>query len=277
MIHGGFVHSLTQLFNPRLRAVSVLHRALCIVSISLCMAVFAPRAANAQDVKAACAKVDDLLEEGKVPEARKALDEAFALGQKDYEWLWRASRVYVLQGDMQSSDKEKFYYEARRLADEAVKLNGNGMMGYVRRAAASGKVGLFKGVLAVADLVKSVREDCDKAIKLNNTTPTNLGTAHYILGRTHLKLSETAKAKRMLMGLGWGNLDEALANLKRSTELRSDFVMFHLDYARALAANSQYNEARGALQKISSIKNQEYGDADRRKEADALAKEIAAK
>jgi tetratricopeptide (TPR) repeat protein len=238
---------------------------------------FSAAAAQAQDVKAACAKVDDLLEDGKVTEARKALDEAFAAGQKDYEWLWRASRVYVLQGDMQSSDKEKFYYESRRLADEALKINPNGMMGYVRRAAASGKVGLFKGVLAVADLVKSVREDCDKAIKINNTTPNNLGSAHYILGRTHLKLSETAKAKRMLIGLGWGNLDEALSNLKRSTELRPDFVMFHLDYARALAANSQYGEARTELGKISSLKNQEYGDADRRKEADALMKEIQSK
>jgi tetratricopeptide (TPR) repeat protein len=268
-MYGGFVSAIMK--TMKASGIGLL------MGIALCVSLVVPAALRAQDVKAACAKVDDLLEEGKVMEARKALDEAFAAGQKDYEWLWRASRVYVLQGDMQSADKEKYYYEARRLAEEALKLNGNGMMGYIRRAAASGKVGLYKGVLAVADLVKSVREDCDKAIKLNNTTPNNLGTAHYILGRTHLKLSETAKAKRMLIGLGWGNLDEALSNLKRSTELRPDFMMFRLDYARALAANNQYNEARAELQKTASIKTQEYGDADRRKEAEALLKEIQAK
>ena len=152
----------------------------------------------AQDVKSACTQADNLLEDGKVSEARKALDAAYNAGIKDYEWLYRSSRVTLLQADIESDNtkKEGMYYEAKRLADEALKLNSNGMNGYIRRAAAAGKIALTKGVLGAAEQVKSAREDAEKAIALNNATPQSLAAAHYILGRTHLKLSETAKAKR---------------------------------------------------------------------------------
>jgi hypothetical protein len=227
---------------------------------------------KAQDVKSACAKVDDLLEEAKVGEARQTLDAVYAAGVKDYEWLWRSSRVTLLQGDMENDNgkKESLYYEARRLAEEAIKLNANGMMGFLRRAAASGKVALTKGVLGAADMTKSTKEDADKAIALNNTTPSNLASAYYILGRAHLRLSEIAKVKRMMIGLGWGNLDDALKYLKRATELRGDFIMMNLEYARALAANNQYNEAKQFAQKAAGGKDQESGDAARRKEANDL-------
>ncbi len=251
--------------------------ALCAVFV-VALAMPTPRL-QAQDVKAACAKIDDLLEDGKVNEAKKVLDEAYATGSKDYEWTWRSSRIHILMGDMTSdaAKKEGFYYEARRLADEAVKMNGNGMMGYLRRAAASGKVALVKSVIGAADMVKASREDAQKAISLNNTTPQNLASAHYILGRMHLKLTETAKAKRMMVGLGWGNLEESLSNLKRANELRPDFVMIPLEYGKALAANNQFNEARQQLQRVAGLKNSEYGDDARKKEAAEVLASIQGK
>jgi tetratricopeptide (TPR) repeat protein len=233
----------------------------------------------AQDLKAACAKIDDLLEDGKVNEAKKVLDESYSVGSKDYEWTWRSSRIHLLMGDMtgDAAKKEGFYYEARRLADEAIKMNGNGMMGYLRRSAASGKVALVKSVIGAADMVKSSREDAQKAISLNNTTPQNLASAYYILGRMHLKLTETAKAKRMMVGLGWGNLDEALSNLKRANELRPDFIMIPLEYGKALAANNQFNEARQQLQRVAGLKVGEYGDDNRKKEAAEVLASIQGK
>lgn len=233
----------------------------------------------AQDVKAACDKADALIEEGKVGEARKALDAAYQAGINDYEWLWRSSRVTLLQADVETDPKkqEAMYYEAQRLAEESLKRNPNGMFGYIRRAAAAGKIALTKGVLGAAEQVKSARADAEKAIALNNATPQALAAAHYILGRTHLKLSETAKAKRMLVGLGFGNLDDALKNLKRAVDLRGDFVMYNLEYARALAANNQFAEAKQYAQKAASGKDMEPGDAGRRKEASDLLKEWQAK
>jgi tetratricopeptide (TPR) repeat protein len=251
--------------------------------LALCVMIFAMTtplvSLYAQDVKAACAKIDDLLEEGKVTDAKKALDEVYNAGVKDYEWTWRASRINILMGDMtaDATKKEAFYYEARRLADEAIKMNGNGMMGYLRRSAASGKVALVKSVIGAADMVKSSREDAQKAISLNNTTPQNLASAHYIIGRMHLKLTETAKAKRMMVGLGWGNLDEAISNLKRANDLRPDFLMIPLEYGKALAANNQFNEARQQLQRVATLKNQEYGDDARKKEAAEVLASIQGK
>jgi hypothetical protein len=250
--------------------------ALCALVITVATPVLS---LQAQDVKAACAKIDDLLEEAKVNDAKKTLDEVYNAGVKDYEWTWRASRINVLLGDMagDGAKKEAYYYEARRLADEAVKMNGNGMMGYLRRSAASGKVALVKSVIGAADMVKSSREDAQKAISLNNTTPQNLASAHYIIGRMHLKLTETAKAKRMMVGLGWGNLEESLTNLKRANDLRGDFVMIPLEYGKALASNNQFNEARQQLQRVAGLKNQEFGDDARKKEATEVLASIQGK
>jgi hypothetical protein len=233
----------------------------------------------AQDVKSISEQVDKTLEQGNVGEAKKILDANYNLAQKEYELLYRYSRVNALLGDMQEkeNDKEAYYYEAKRYAELALGLNSNGMMGYIRRAAANGKVALFKGVLSVRELVMQAKEDAEKAIALNNTTPQNLATAHYILGRTHLKLSETAKAKRMLVGLGWGNLDDAITNLKRAVDLRNGFVMFHLDYARALISKENYAEARTQLQNIANMRFQEYGDNQRKQEAQQLLASIQGK
>lgn len=248
------------------------------LAIVLIVAI-AVAAVAGDDAKTAAAKVDAFLEQGNVQEAKKVLDANYAPAQKEYELLYRFSRVNVLLGDMQPSENEKeaYYYEAKRYADLAIALNPNGMMGYIRRAAASGKVALFKGVLSVRELVLSAKEDAEKAIALNNTTPQNLATAYYILGRTHLKLSETAKAKRMLVGLGWGNLDDAITNLKKAVELRNGFVLFHLDYARALIAKENYTEARTHLQNIANMRFQEFGDNQRKQEAQQLLTSIQGK
>lgn len=231
------------------------------------------------DVKSIAEQVDKELESGNVADAKKILDANYNVAQKEYELLFRYSRVNVLLGDMQEkeSDKEAYYYEGKRYAELALGLNSNGMMGYIRRAAANGKVALFKGVLSVRELVMQAKEDAEKAIALNNTTPQNLATAHYILGRTHLKLSETAKAKRMLVGLGWGNLDDAITHLKRAVDLRNGFVMFHLDYARALINKENFSEARTQLQNIANMRFQEYGDNQRKQEAQQLLASIQGK
>lgn len=233
-------------------------------------------AVQAQDVKSLCDKTDAALEAGNLNDARTAIETAFKTAPKDYEVLWRLARVNVLLGDANpnKNDQEASYNKALQYAQDAVKADGKGMNGYIRRAAASGKIALFKGVTGVADLVKSARDDASYAIQLNNTTPASLATAHYILGRTHLRLTETPKIIRMPIGLGWGNIGEAVSNLKRSVELRNGFIMFHLDYARALVKEENWQEAKKQLYAIPAMKNQEVGDDARKQEAAQLVEQI---
>ncbi len=228
-----------------------------------------------QDAKALCEKTDALLSARNLSEAKQTIEEAYKLAPKDYEVLCRYSRVLVLFGDEQKeSEREKIYLRALELAEEAVALNSGRALGYVRRAAARGKVALFKGVLSVADMVKATRDDAEKAIKLQNDGEQTLASAHYILGRTHLKLIEQPKVIRKPLGLDWGNLDDAVLNLKRATELRKGYIMFHLDYARALIKKKQLDEAKKELAAISQLEPTEFGDEVRKQEAFALMSEL---
>jgi len=223
------------------------------------------------------ARVDTLLARNDVAGAVVQVDAAMSATPRDYDVLWRASRVRLLQGDLQaekSKAQDKLYREALALAERAIKANPAAPDGYLRRAAANGKVALFSGVLDAADYVIQTREDVEKVLAMRGVPPVTQASAHYILGRAHLKLSETPRPLRMPLGLGFGNAADALTHLKRATELRPGFVMFQLDYARALLANDRAAEARAVLQQLPSLSDQEPGDDARKREGVELLRTL---
>lgn len=238
----------------------------------LAVALLTPAATLAAQ-PAPIARVDTLVASGQVATAVAQVDQALAAAPRDFEVLWRASRVRLLQGDAQpekSKAQDKLYREALALAERAIKANPAAPDGYLRRAAANGKVALFSGVLDAADYVIQTRDDVDKVIAMRGVPPLTLASAHYILGRTHLKLTDTPRPLRMPLGLGFGNAADALTHLKRATELRPGFVMFQLEYARALLANDRTADARAVLQQLPALTNQEPGDDLRKQEGAAL-------
>jgi len=226
---------------------------------------------------ASIARVDTLLAAMQLAPAVTLVDQALAAVPRDFDVLWRTSRVRLLQGDAapeKSKAQDKFYREALALAERAIKANSTAPDGYVRRAAANGKVALFAGILDAADYVLQTKEDTEKVITMRNVPPLTLATATYILGRTHLKLTETPRPLRMPLGLGFGNAADARTHLKRATDLRPGFVMFQLEYARALIANDQPTEARVLLQQLPGLANQEIGDDTRKREGAELLRTL---
>jgi len=223
------------------------------------------------------ARVDTLLAMMQLAPAITLVDQALVTSPRDFDVLWRSSRVRLLQGDAtteKSKAQDKLYRDALALAERAIKANSAAPDGYLRRAAANGKVALFAGILEAADYVLQTKEDTEKVIAMRNVPPVALATAHYILGRTNLKLTETPRPLRMPLGLGFGNAADARTHLKRATELRPDFVMFQLEYARALVANDQSAEARAVLLQLPSLANQEIGDDARKREGAELLRTV---
>jgi hypothetical protein len=244
-------------------------------AIGLCACALIGAPARAQDARALVARTDSLLARLDLPAARQAIEAAYRSAPKDYDVLWRLARVFVLAGDAASAkgEQDRLYRSAQAYADQAIKVNPNGAEGYVRRAAAAGKVALFKGVLDAADLVEGVKADAEKAIALNNAGPLTTAAAHYILGRTHLKLTETPRPLRMPLGLAWGSLTDATTQLKKAVDLRPGFIMYQLEYARALLKAGQGAQATPLLTAIASLPIQEPGDEERRKEAAELLRD----
>jgi tetratricopeptide (TPR) repeat protein len=237
-------------------------------------------ASAAREVRAqtpALARFDSLVIAGEVSQAAQVLDAEARSGTPGFPLLWRQSRLRLLQGDAavaQSRQQDRLYQAALQLAEQAIKANPAAPEGYVRRAAASGKVALFSGVLDASDYVLQAKADAELVLAMRNADAISLATAHYILGRTHLKLTETPRPLRMPLGLGFGNIPEAVTNLRRARELRPRFVMFELEYARALIADDKAAEARPLLEAVATLPNGEPGDDERKVEAAALLRSL---
>ncbi|MCE1188539.1 MAG: hypothetical protein LWX56_05300 [Ignavibacteria bacterium] len=212
--------------------------------------------------------VSDLLSQSDVATLKefnnqKALEKLTAADKaspNNWEVQWRISRAYAnianhmpSATDVQKQAQLAKYQEALDFANKTVKLAPDKSIGYLRRAVATGRIALFKGAFSVIGLVNDVRNDLEKSIKLNNAGNENLALAYYMLGRTHAKVCEKPKLVRLPLGLGWGNMETAFTMFQKAIELRPNFRMFHLDYAKALIEDDEYAKAKEQLAKIPSI------------------------
>jgi tetratricopeptide (TPR) repeat protein len=230
----------------------------------------------------------DLIKEGDELAAKfenqKALEkylEADKVSPSNWEVCWRVSRTYVdIAEHMPSSNSKEeeaqleLYEKAFNYADKAVKLAPDKTITNLRRAISNGRIALFKGVFSAAGIVNDVKKDVDRAIQLNNGGTENLATAHYILGRTHAKLSEKSSVFRWPLGLSWGDIDDAIKNYQRAIQLRPTFIMYHLDLARAYVAEDEYQKAREHLNKIPTLPIQDEDDQKFIAESKQLLQEI---
>ena len=206
--------------------------------------------------------VQDLIKEGDDAYAAYNNKLALELYQKaekkapgDWEVLWRLSRTYVDLGeDMpEGTDEEKQlaqYEKALQYAEKAVKAAPDQSITVLRRAIANGRIALFKGVFSVAEVVNKVKADSETAIKLGNGGNYVQALAHYVLGRTHAKISEKWAPARSVIGLGWADLETGIKELKKATEIYSDYRMFYYDLAKAYADNDEYEKSRAVLKKL---------------------------
>jgi len=201
---------------------------------------------------------------------------ALAVQPHSADVLWRHSRALAATADrIKNKDAQLAGYEqAKSFADKAVSLQPKMMGGYLRRAVASGKIALFKGVLETRELVVQTKNDAEAAIKLNNGTPYDLALAHYLLGRVHLKLSETPKVMRMPLQLAWGNIREAEKNLERAVSLSPEAPGFQVDYAAALIKLEKNAQAKAVLTRAVSLKALDVSDVDKIAEGKVLLRSL---
>ncbi len=240
---------------------------------------------SAQSDGHAASPVQQLLAEGNdlaevIFDNHKALAkylEALALEPNSDEILWRISRCYVDIGEHlpASTDNEKkiqldTYEKSLEYANKAIAANPRSSMSYTRRAIATGRLALFRGVWESIDLVKQTRADLNTALDLD----ANNSGAYYVMGRTHAKVSEKPKLLRWPLGLSWASLQEAVNNYERAISLRSDFIMYRLDCARAYIELENYDKAREHLKVIETLATKDEDDEQFRKEAKELWEKI---
>jgi tetratricopeptide (TPR) repeat protein len=237
--------------------------------------------AAAQNVSELIEEGDNLTKEFKNEQALEKYLQAEKLSPNNWEICWRISRAYVdiaehmpSTNDAQEEAQLRKYEQSLNYAEKAVKTGSDKSITYLRRAIVKGRIALFKGVFSAAGLVNDVKKDAERAIQLNNSGTENLATAHYVLGRTHAKLSEKSSVFRWPLGLAWGDIDEAVKHFQKAIQLRPDFIMYHLDLAKAYIADDEYQKAKEHLIKIPSLPRQDEDDPLLIAESKKLMQEI---
>lgn len=237
---------------------------------------------QAQSVQELIKKCDEYIEEKfDNVNALKTIEQAYKLEPNNFEVLWRMSRAYVDYGEHlpARNDEEKnlqlqMFEKALDFAEKAIKVNPNSSIGYIRRAIANGKIALFKGVFKTISLVNSVKEDCEKAIKLNNGGDIQQSVALYVLARAHSKVCEKPKFARSIIGLGWGDREEAARLFEKAIKMRPNFIMYRLEAAKNYIEMENYQKAKEHLTAIQNLPKLDEDDDEYRAEAKKLLNEI---
>lgn len=236
---------------------------------------------SAQSVESLIAKGDSLTKAFENKKAYEVYQEADKLSPDNWEIKWRLSRSVVdiaehLPSETSEEEEEqlKQYELALKYADEAVNLAPEKSITYLRRAIANGRIALFKGVFSVGSIVDQVKADAEKAIELNNGGNEFQGIAHYVLARTHAKISEKWAPARAVIGLGWADNEIAIEEFKKAAELYPDLMMIHLDYARSLVREDFYEEAKAALETALKCPKLDEDDPSRIEEVKELLTEV---
>lgn len=210
--------------------------------------------ANAQSLEELMQKGDNYYKEFDHTDALNTYLKADSLYPGNWVLMWKISRAYVdlaekmpeTTGDEEEA-KESEFEKALFYADSSVKLAPGKAETYVRRAIANGKLALFAGIFSAIGKVNDVKDDCEIAIMLGNGGNYTQALAHYVLGRGHLKVCEKPYLLRLPLGLGWGDMDDAIRELETAVKLKPNFRMFYLELAKAYYEEDEYEKAKENL------------------------------
>lgn len=194
-------------------------------------------------------------------------------GKSDFESLWRLSRIEVFEADAatDAKAKEAGYGRALELAKKTIAAAPKESHGYLRLATAAGKIALFKGILEAREFVLIVKENAEKAISLNTGGPETQAWAHFVLGKAHLKLTDTPAIIRRPVGLGWGTLELATTHLMKAKELKPDSVLIWAELAKLYKKKKDRAGFDGALGKAKLLPSNEPTDKEGKLTAQSLS------
>ncbi len=236
---------------------------------------------NGQTAESLIEDGDRYTEEYQNENALDSYLKADKLSPNNWKILWRISRAYVnigvhmpsSNGDQEDAQLAEFE-KALSYSDRSVKLAKDQSVVYVRRAVVNGRIALFKGVFTVGGIVNKVKEDCEKAIKLGNGDDYTQALAHYILGRTHAKVSEKWAPARAILGLGWADKDSALVELKKAVNIFPNFRMFYLELGKSYLEHDEYDKAKYYLKKVIDTPKKDEDDDQVLAEAKQLLNDL---
>lgn len=169
------------------------------------------------------------------------IERVLATGTTEYQWLWRAARVYYYVGEeAANSEKLAYFQKGIAVAERAVAGEPNAVEGHFWLAANYGGFSEQKGALKALQMVKKIRAEMETVLRLND---------HYQDGGAYLALGEMDKELPRIVG---GNLNRAIMRLEQGLKVAPNNLEIKLAMAEAYFENGRKEDARRQLQEIIS-------------------------
>lgn len=167
------------------------------------------------------------------------IESALAAGTNDYQWLWRAARVYYYVGDEAGKNEKLAYFQKGiNVALRAVSVEPNAVEGHFWLAANYGGYSELTGMLKALQTVKKIRAEMETVLRLND---------RYQDGGAYLALGEMDKELPRIVG---GNLSRAITRLEQGLKIAPHNLEIKLALAEAYLENGRKEDARRQLQEI---------------------------
>ncbi len=161
-----------------------------------------------------------------------------------YDAAWRLSMYYFALGyKVEKNKKLKVYDKAVKYGKLAVKLNDNGVEGHFWLGASYGKYGETKGVMKSLFLVKPIKKEMNKVLKLDDTY--ECGGVYRVLGRLYFKVP----------GLFGGSKTKSLKYLLKEKEICPSNPLGRYYLADTLRKKGKKKEAIKELEWILNLKD----------------------
>lgn len=169
------------------------------------------------------------------------IERVLATGTNEYQWLWRAARVYYYVGDEAAGNEKLAYFQKGiAVAERAIAKEPNAVEGHFWLAANYGGFSEQKGALKALQMVKKIRAEMETVLRLND---------RYQDGGAYLALGEIDKELPRIVG---GNMSRAITRLEQGLKVAPHNLEMKLAMAEAYAEEGRKEDARRQLQEIVS-------------------------
>lgn len=169
------------------------------------------------------------------------VERALASDGNNYQWLWRAARVYYYLGDgVGKSEKIGYFQKGIAVGQRAVAALPNAVEGHFWLAANYGGFSEQTGALKALQTVKKVRAEMEIVLRLND---------RYNDGGAYLALGEMDRQLPRIVG---GNLSRAITRLEQGLKIAPQNLEMKLALAEAYKESGRRDDARRQLQEIAN-------------------------
>lgn len=169
------------------------------------------------------------------------VERVLGTGTTDYQWLWRAARVYYYVGEEAANNEKLAYFQkGMAVAERAVAAEPNAVEGHFWLAANYGGFSELKGALKALQMVKKIRAEMETVLRLND---------RYMDGGAYLALGEMDKELPRIVG---GSLSRAITRLEQGVKVAPQNLELKLAMAEAYLEDGRKEDARRQLQEIIS-------------------------